>query len=70
MDLDPPSQTSTQALIHQLVEDQTAKILDKLLIAHRNSVLTGQEALSAVAAIAALRSLVASLDARTRTLLT
>ncbi len=66
MTLELVPQTSTQALIHQLVDDQTSKILDKLLVAHRNNTLTGQEALSAVAAIAALRSLAASLDARTR----
>ena len=54
------------ALLHSLTEERVAKVLDSLIVAHRNGTLTPQEALSGVASMSALRLLPADLARRIR----
>ena len=55
---------SAQALITKLVEDRVAATLAKLVVSHRNGTLSAQEALSGVATISGLRSLISDLAAK------
>lgn len=51
-------------LVTQFADQEEEKTILKLVRAFRNNTLTAQEALNGIASIAALRSLVAEMDAR------
>ena len=55
-----------QYLVTDLVEDRIAKIVGTLVASHGNKTITGQEAVSGVAEIAALRALLRDLVAKTK----
>lgn len=54
-------------LLHALVEDRVSRTLDALVASHRNTTITPQEALSGIAMIAGLRSLLGDFAKRLRT---
>lgn len=57
---------AAQALVSKLVEDRVTATLAKLVVSHRNGTLDAQEALSGIATISGLRSLVSDLETRTK----